>query len=65
MQKTMSSAEADRDSETHWNRGDGRAACGAADGHLTTDVEVSCLKCQSAVIEAGANIIEYDPDDYR
>lgn len=60
----MMDAQADRDSEAHWNAGGARAACGSPDGHLTTNVEmVSCLKCLSVVVDTGANVIDYDPDD--
>ncbi len=56
--------ETDR-TETHWNAGYDRAACGVPDGHLTTDVEMlSCLKCLSVVIDTGVGVVDYDPDDY-
>ena len=49
MTETMNRTETERDSETHWNVDDGRAACGSADGHFTTNVEMaSSLKCLSS-----------------
>lgn len=60
------------DDETHWDRGNGRSACGAphhvdrgtGGGRLTTNVEmITCLKCLSVAIDAGVTIDDINLDD--